>query len=191
MPIITFDEYITKRVSDEWRVGDNAEATETAAITDEAKAFDASVYDTQLLWVKAKEVADFLTERYQRLQLKRVTTKKSHKYNVSKLLRRNSKSNETRLTLFDKFVADDNGDLTIDESQINIVDKIIKLVAQVLGSFGVLLLVISGVIMILSQGEESYLQKAKQTFAATLIGLIVAFMSYTIVRFIIELLLTR
>jgi hypothetical protein len=104
-------------------------------------------------------------------------------FEVTRWLRRNDGPNgstEHELTLIGQ-----------DSVDTNILDKAIKLFAQVLGSLGVLLLIISAVMMVVSQGEETMLQKAKQTFLYTLIGLIVAFFSYTIVRFVLEFLLIR
>lgn len=131
---------------------------------------------------KIMEIVNFLDKRYQNLQLHNVLSE-TQTYNVTNLLRRSEESTETQLVLFG---ADEP-----EGGKINIIDKVIRLIAQVLGSLGVLLLIISAVIMIVAQGEETMLQKAKQTFIYTLVGLAVAFMSYTIVRFVIELLLSR
>jgi hypothetical protein len=106
-------------------------------------------------------------------------------FNVTNLLRRNTGSIESQLTLLGEEKFDKNG------NSLNIFNKIIRLVAQVLGSLGVLLLIVSAVMMVVSQGEETMLQKAKQTFLYTIIGLVIAFFSYTIVRFLLELLLLR
>ena len=133
---------------------------------------------------KVGAVVSFLQKRISTLSLSNALSE-TKTFNVTDRLRRRSGedgSTESELTLFQK---DENG------VQRNIFDKVIRLVAQVLGSLGVLLLIVSAVMMIVSQGEETMLQKAKQTFLYTLIGLAIAFFSYTIVRFLLELLLTR
>jgi len=88
-------------------------------------------------------------------------------------------SKESKLTLFNT-----------NEGDINIVDKIIRLAVRTMGTLAILLLIISGVLMVVSQGDENQLAKAKSTFLYTLIGLFVGFLSYTIVRFIIDTLLS-
>jgi hypothetical protein len=133
---------------------------------------------------KVGSVISFLQKRISTLSLSNALSE-TKTFNVTDRLRRRSGENgstESELTLFQK---DDDG------PPRNIFDKVIRLVAQVLGSLGVLLLIVSAVMMIVSQGEETMLQKAKQTFLYTLIGLAIAFFSYTIVRFLLELLLTR
>ena len=133
---------------------------------------------------KVGSVVSFLQKRKLDLELSNALSQ-TRTFNVTDRLRRRSGkdgSTESELTLFQK---DANG------ASRNIFDKVIRLVAQVLGSLGVLLLIVSAVMMIVSQGEETMLQKAKQTFLYTIIGLVVAFFSYTIVRFLLELLLTR
>jgi glucose uptake protein GlcU len=59
-----------------------------------------------------------------------------------------------------------------------------------MGTLAILLLIISGVLMIVSQGDDNQLEKAKTVFLYTLLGLAVGFLSYTIVRFIIDTLLS-
>lgn len=130
---------------------------------------------------KVEAVVSFLQKRGMNIMLSH-SISATKTFSVTDLLRRNSNSTEGELTLFQK---DEDG------TSRNIFDKVIRLVAQVLGSLGVLLLIISAVMMIVSQGEETMLQKAKQTFLYTMIGLVIAFFSYTIVRFLLELLLTR
>lgn len=130
---------------------------------------------------KVEAVVSFLQKRGMNIMLSH-SISATKTFSVTDLLRRNSNSTESELTLFQK---DEDG------RSRNIFDKVIRLVAQVLGSLGVLLLIISAVMMIVSQGEETMLQKAKQTFLYTMIGLVIAFFSYTIVRFLLELLLTR
>ncbi len=128
---------------------------------------------------KALVLVTFLRRRLKTISMANaiVSTKK---FQVSNWLRRNSTSTETDLTLLEK-----NAERT------NVFSKVIRLAMQIFGSLGVLLLIISGVMMVVSQGEETTLQKSKQTFIYTLIGLLIGFLSYTIVQFILEFLLLR
>ena len=138
--------------------------------------------NTELLNVG--EVISFLQKRVNNIALSN-SLSATKTFNVTSLLRRNTGSIESQLTLLGEEKFDTNG------NSLNIFNKIIRLVAQVLGSLGVLLLIVSAVMMVVSQGEETMLQKAKQTFLYTIIGLVIAFFSYTIVRFLLELLLLR
>ncbi len=170
-------DYLAAKAKKAWAFTEESNKTVKTA---ETNAHTKELMAAQAEYQKKQEIVSFLNKRYLNLQM-HYTLSDTQTYDVSNILRRSDKSTETDLALFDQSK----------KNQVNIIDKIIRLIAQVLGSFGVLLLIISGVTMIVSQGEETMLQKAKQTFLYTLIGLIVAFMSYTIVRFIIELLLTR
>lgn len=134
---------------------------------------------------KVGEVISFLQKRLNNLRISN-SLSETKTFNVTNLLRRNRNSTESELSLFEK-----DGALDSNGTPKNVFDKVIRLVTQVLGSLGVLLLIISALMMIVSQGEETMLQKAKQTFLYTVIGLVIAFFSYTIVRFILELLLLR
>jgi hypothetical protein len=90
------------------------------------------------------------------------------------------------------FSVGNEGSLTItdpeSEKDTNILNRIIKLFAQVLGTFGILMLVIGGVLMITSEGDDNRLQKGKNIFLYTIVGLLVAFVSFIAVQFIISLL---
>lgn len=134
--------------------------------------------------LKVGEVISFLQKRVNNIALSN-SLSATKNFNVTSLLRRNTGSIESELTLLGEEKFDRNG------NSLNVFNKIIRLVVQVLGSLGVLLLIVSAVMMVVSQGEETMLQKAKQTFLYTIIGLVIAFFSYTIVRFLLELLLLR
>ncbi len=147
------------------------------------KDYDLSSHKSELL-AREKEQATieefvaFLQKRLDNIRLAN-TLSQTRTFEVSKWLTRNADSKESDLTAFGG------------ENENNIFNKIIRLVIQVFGSLGVLLLIISGFMMVVSRGEEAILGKAKQTFMYTLIGLVIGFASYTIVRFFLEILLIR
>ena len=129
----------------------------------------------------AKLVSKYISRRNMDLNVSVSVAQTSH-IEVSKILQvigGKDGSKESKLTLFNT-----------NEGDINIVDKIIRLAVRTMGTLAILLLIISGVLMVVSQGDENQLAKAKSTFLYTLIGLFVGFLSYTIVRFIIDTLLS-
>lgn len=71
-----------------------------------------------------------------------------------------------------------------------ILSKVIKLMAQIIGTFAILILAFGGILMITSEGDENRLQKGKNIFFYTIVGLLVAFISYIGVQFIISVLFT-
>ena len=112
--------------------------------------------------------------------------------NVSVSLNETSKVNiKGRLRAFgDEKNGSKEADLTFFEGKgENVIDKAIRLAVQLMGTVGIFLLIVSGAIMVFSRGEEDQLAKAKSVFIYTIIGLIVGFLSYTIVRFVIDTLL--
>ena len=168
----TLNDYIDSLAKEEWTATNDELTTEAAKLKQDIQDADLKESDIQ-------EIISFLNKRYLNLQMHyALSTTKT--YNVTKLLKRSKDSTEADLVLFGS-----------SDPERNIIDKVIRLVGQILGSFGVLLLIISGVMMVVSRGEETMLQTAKNTFMYTLVGLVLAFLSYTIVRFIIELLLDR
>jgi len=91
--------------------------------------------------------------------------------------------------------SDTSGEIYLDivddvEDETNILNKVLKLLTQVLGTFAVLMLIIGAYYMITSQGDESQLQKGKNIFFYTVIGLLIAFTSYIAVQFVISLIFT-
>ncbi len=177
-----------------WAQGDNIERwAETQTLEDfvskevdnayekleESTTYESAIKKSDDAISAVKKIASLLQEKSKSLRMAN-SLNATKTFEVTRWLRRNEESTEQDLTLI--------GDKSVDT---NILDKIIKLAAQILGSLGVLLLIISAVMMVVSQGEETMLQKAKQTFLYTLIGLMVAFFSYTIVRFVLEFLLIR
>ena len=76
------------------------------------------------------------------------------------------------------------GDMSKDKN--NIINQLIKLVAQFLGTLGVLLLVAGGVVMVFAHGDENLLQRGKTLLTYTALGLIIGFLSYTIVQLVIS-----
>ncbi|MCK5461206.1 hypothetical protein KAI58_04440 [Candidatus Gracilibacteria bacterium] len=100
---------------------------------------------------------------------------KTGTFEVTKLLTATDKSGEALLTL------------TGGNDNSNILTRIIKLLIQLLGTMSILLYVIAAFFMITSQGDENQLQKGKTIFIYTTIGLAVAFTSYILVQFVLNI----
>jgi hypothetical protein len=100
-------------------------------------------------------------------------------FDVSKHLRASDSSQEINLDIVDNV-----------KGETNILNRVLKLLTQVLGTFAILMMVIGAYYMITSQGDESQLQKGKNIFFYTIIGLLIAFMSYIAVQFVISLIFT-
>ena len=127
----------------------------------------------------AKKIAKYVSDRNMSLNIS-VSIGQSNGVNIGKYLSVTNTSKESKLTIFKNESKDD----------INVFDKIIRLAVRTMGTLATLLLIISGVMMIISQGDDNQLEKAKTVFIYTLLGLAVGFLSYTIVRFIIDTLLS-
>ena len=132
-------------------------------------------------------VSKYISRRSNDLNVAVSNDQTSH-IEVTKLLRaygdgeEKGSSREADLMVFD--------DKKKGDKMINVFDKIILLAVRTMGTLAILLLIISGVIMVVSSGEEDRLSQAKSVFIYTLVGLIVGFLSYTIVRFVIDTLLS-
>lgn len=59
--------------------------------------------------------------------------------------------------------------------------NIINLLTKVAGTIAVLMLIITGFIMMFSQGNQNVIEKAKSMFGYEIIGIIVVFLSYVLV----------
>ena len=77
-----------------------------------------------------------------------------------------------------------------DNSNIWVPSRIIQLMAKIIGTFAILILAFGGLMMITSEGDENRLQNGKNIFFYTIVGLLVAFISYIGVQFIISVLFT-
>jgi hypothetical protein len=144
-----------------------------------SKAFSELLKNKIATEKSAKSVVKYIMNRNMDLNIS-ISVGQTESIEVSKYLRATNQSKEVKLALFE----------TGEKDSINIFDKIIRLAAQTMGTLAILLLIISGVLMVFSQGDDNQLSKAKTVFIYTLIGLVVGFLSYTIVRFIIDTLLS-
>lgn len=61
---------------------------------------------------------------------------------------------------------------------------IINFITRIIGAFAMILIILGGLMMIVSEGDENRLQKGKGILEAAIIGLIISLMSYVIVRFV-------
>lgn len=87
---------------------------------------------------------------------------------------------ENRLSLTTDLGTDSNGN----SSTVNVIERATRIIIQVIGTLGVLLIVIGGFILVTSNGSDTQISQAKTIIKSTLIGLVIAFMSYTIVQLI-------
>lgn len=71
----------------------------------------------------------------------------------------------------------------------NFLDKVIYTVSQVLGTAAILLIIIGSYFLVTAQGDDSQISKGKNYLQYAAIGLVISFMSYTIVQFILDAIL--
>ncbi|NCP67031.1 hypothetical protein GW756_01845 [bacterium] len=69
----------------------------------------------------------------------------------------------------------------------NIIFRIIRLIAMLIGTVAILLYIVAGYFMIFSQGDENQLTKGKQIVTFTSLGLVIAFGAYMIVQLVMGL----
>lgn len=74
-----------------------------------------------------------------------------------------------------------------EDSNNNLLTRIISLGMQFMGTIVILFFVIAAFFMITSRGDENQLQKGKTIFTYTIIGAVVAFTSYMVVQFVINI----
>lgn len=67
---------------------------------------------------------------------------------------------------------------------IKFILDVIDMLTKLAGTIAVLLLIITGFIMIFSQGDQNKIEKAKQMFGAEIIGLAVILLSYILVTIV-------
>lgn len=65
----------------------------------------------------------------------------------------------------------------------SIVLTAINFITLVFGAIAMLFIIVGGLLMIVSEGDENRLQKGKGILAAAIIGLVIAMFAYIIVRF--------
>lgn len=67
---------------------------------------------------------------------------------------------------------------------INLIKKVIEYATYIIGSIAVILVMVAGFMMMVSQGNQQSIDKAKEMFKFAAIGLILVFLSYIITIFI-------
>ncbi len=102
-------------------------------------------------------------------------------------IRRISIGDSAHHVLIDKI---GKGTATLEDRDVNLFTRIIRLATGVAGTFGVIMLVIGAYYMIMSQGDENTLQQGKNVVQYALMGLALVFLSYIIVQFVISALFT-
>lgn len=75
-----------------------------------------------------------------------------------------------------------------DTSDKNLLNRILKYIIQLVGTFGVVMMIVAGFFMVTSEGDENRLQKGKNIFLYTIIGIIVAFTSYALIQLVLSVL---
>ena len=78
--------------------------------------------------------------------------------------------------------------LSSGNDETSLLNKILRYVIQLVGTFGVLMMVIAGFFMVTSEGDDNRLQKGKNIFLYTIVGLLVAFTSYAVIQFVLSVL---
>lgn len=61
---------------------------------------------------------------------------------------------------------------------------VINFITRIIGTLAMVLIILGGLMMIVSEGDENRLQKGKGILEAAIVGLIIALASYVIVRFV-------
>lgn len=69
----------------------------------------------------------------------------------------------------------------------NVIFRVIRLIAMLIGTVAILLYIVAGYFMIFSQGAENQLTKGKQIVTFTSLGLVLAFGAYMIVQLVMGL----
>lgn len=67
---------------------------------------------------------------------------------------------------------------------VQVILRIIEFATRLVGSIAVILLIVSGLQMILSQGNQQKLDDAKEVLKYAIIGLVVTFLSFVLVVFV-------
>ena len=80
-------------------------------------------------------------------------------------------------------------DATSSDDQ-NIIQRLLQYLITIAGTFGVLMMIVGGFFMVTSEGDDNRLQKGKNIFLYTILGIVVIFVSYIIVQFVISVLLS-
>ena len=75
-------------------------------------------------------------------------------------------------------------DLDTDQPVAAIILSIINFITLVIGSIAMLLIILGGLLMIVSEGDENRLQRGKDILTSAIIGLVIAMASYLIVTFV-------
>lgn len=74
------------------------------------------------------------------------------------------------------------GSVTIPE----IIGRVVSMILGVLGSLALLMFIWGGIVWMTAQGNDEKIKKAKNTIVYAILGLVVAFLSYTIVSYLIN-----
>lgn len=79
-----------------------------------------------------------------------------------------------------KYLNDPSGNAPLVAAILDVIEFIIRIV----GAIAILLIILGGLYMIISEGSEDKLEKGKTILTSAIIGLVIAMFSYLIVRFV-------
>lgn len=140
-------------------------------------------FDTHLLTQKNKELQTAqnqlheIKEEIQRNRMIKALHDMNHSvqsFSVKKYL---SVGREAEIDLFSQ-----------DGKSNGFIDHLIRFLLQALGTFAVLMLIVGGYFLIVSEGDENRIQKGKNILFYTVLGLILAFSGYILVQAILSVL---
>ncbi len=80
---------------------------------------------------------------------------------------------------------DDDGEERLQKTVVNVVNVLLGII----GSLSVIVIIVSGLFFVTSQGSPDRIKTAKNALIYSVIGLVVSILSYTIVNFVISNLL--
>jgi hypothetical protein len=75
------------------------------------------------------------------------------------------------------------GDQDLTPPIIAFILDIINFITRIIGSIAMILIIVGGLMMIVSQGDENLLQKGKGVVTAAVIGLVITMFSFIIIKF--------
>ncbi len=79
-----------------------------------------------------------------------------------------------------KYLDDESGNAPLVAAILDVIEFILRII----GAIAILLIIIGGLYMIISEGSEDRLEKGKTILTNAIIGLVIAMFSYLIVRFV-------
>ena len=76
-----------------------------------------------------------------------------------------------------------NLEISNSNNQNNVIFRVMRLIAMLVGTVAILLYIVGGYFMIVSQGDDNALSKGKQIITFTSLGLVIVFGAYMLIQF--------